>query len=125
VPGAPHVFVAGDLAAIEQDGAPVPGVCPAAMQAGKHAATNILRLIEGRASEPFRYVDKGSFAVIGRGAAVGDIFGWKMSGRLAWLAWLGIHIAFLIGFRNRLVVLIGWAYSYFTHRRGARLITGD
>ena len=125
LPGAPHVFVAGDLAAIEQDGSAVPGVCPAAIQAGRHAALNVRRLTEGRATEPFRYVDKGSFAVIGRGAAVGDIFGWKMSGRLAWLAWLGIHIAFLIGFRNRLVVLIGWAYSYFTHRRGARLITGD
>ena len=68
--------------------------------------------------------DKGSFAVIGRGAAVGDLFGWKMSGRFAWLAWLAIHITFLIGFRNRLIVLLGWAYSYFTHRRGARLITG-
>ncbi len=124
LPGAPHIFVAGDLAAIEQDGAAVPGVCPAAMQAGRHAAANVVRLAEGGVSLPFRYVDKGSFAVIGRGAAVGDLFGFKMSGRLAWLAWLGIHIAFLIGFRNRLVVLIGWAYSYFTHRRGARLITG-
>jgi len=124
VPGAPHVFVAGDLAAIQQDGSTVPGVCPAAMQAGRHAAANIVRLTEGRTTAPFRYTDKGSFAVIGRGAAVGDLFGFKMSGRLAWLAWLGIHIAFLIGFRNRLVVLIGWAYSYFTHRRGARLITG-
>jgi NADH:ubiquinone reductase (H+-translocating) len=124
IPGAPHIFVAGDLAAIAQDGAPVPGVCPAAMQAGRHCARNIVSLASGSSTTPFRYVDKGSFAVIGRGAAVGDLFGWKMSGRLAWLAWLGIHIAFLIGFRNRLSVLLGWAYSYLTHRRGARLITG-
>lgn len=124
VPGAPNVFVAGDLASIQQDGAGVPGVCPAAMQAGRHAARNIVSLVKGGTSSPFRYVDKGSFAVIGRGAAVGDLFGWKMSGRLAWLAWLAIHITFLIGFRNRLIVLLGWAYSYFTHRRGARLITG-
>ena len=124
VPGAPNVFVAGDLAAIRQDDALVPGVCPAAMQAGRHAARNILNLKNGGVTSPFRYVDKGSFAVIGRGAAVGDMFGWKMSGRLAWLAWLAIHITFLIGFRNRLIVLLGWAYSYITHRRGARLITG-
>ncbi len=124
VPGAPNVFVAGDLASIQQDGADVPGVCPAAMQGGRHVARNIISLATGGATSPFRYVDKGSFAVIGRGAAVGDMFGWKMSGRLAWLAWLAIHITFLIGFRNRLIVLIGWAYSYFTHRRGARLITG-
>jgi NADH dehydrogenase len=125
VPGASNVFVAGDLASIEQDGASVPGVCPAAMQAGRHAAGNIVSLASGRPSVPFRYVDKGTFAVIGRGAAVGDLFGWKLSGRLAWLAWLGIHIAFLIGFRNRASVLLGWGYSYLTHRRGARLITGD
>jgi len=124
VPGAPNVFVAGDLAWIQQDGAGVPGVCPAAMQAGRHAARDILSLARGGASSPFRYADKGSFAVIGRGVAEGDLFGWKMSGRLAWLAWLAIHITFLIGFRNRLIVLLGWAYSYFTHRRGARLITG-
>jgi NADH dehydrogenase len=124
VPGAPHIFVAGDLAFLEQDGAPVPGVCPAAMQEGRHAAHNVVALAAGGSTAAFRYVDKGSFAVIGRGAAVGDLFGVKMSGRLAWFAWLAIHIAFLIGFRNRLVVLIGWAYSYLTHRRGARLITG-
>ena len=124
VPDSAHIFVAGDLVALTQDGAPVPGVCPAAMQEGRHAARNVLALVQGRETAPFRYVDKGSFAVIGRGAAVGDLFGWKMSGRLAWLAWLAIHITFLIGFRNRLIVLIGWAYSYFTHRRGARLITG-
>ena len=97
VPGFPHVFVAGDLAAIDQDGSAVPGVCPAAMQGGRHAARAIIGLVNGRATASFRYVDKGSFAVIGRGAAVGDMFGWKMSGRLAWFAWLGIHIAFLIG----------------------------
>ena len=125
IPGSQNVFVAGDLASIPQEGGTVPGVCPAAMQAGRHVARNVAALASGGKTEPFRYVDKGTFAVIGRGAAVGDIFGWKMTGRLAWLAWLGIHIAFLIGFRNRLSVLLGWGYSYLTHRRGARLITGE
>lgn len=125
IPGLANIFVAGDLAAIAQDGGSVPGVCQAAMQAGRHAAKNIVASMKGEKPDAFRYLDKGSFAVIGRGAAVGDIFGWMMAGRPAWLAWLGIHIAFLIGFRNRLIVLLGWAYSYLTHRRGARLITGE
>ncbi len=125
VPGAPNIFVAGDLASLQQDGIQVPGVCPAAIQAGRHVARNIEALLGKGTTTPFRYVDKGSFAVIGRGAAVGNMFGWKMSGRAAWLAWLGIHITFLIGYRNRLIVLLGWAYSYLTHRRGARLITGS
>ncbi|MEO8359099.1 MAG: NAD(P)/FAD-dependent oxidoreductase [Vicinamibacteria bacterium] len=124
IPGFPHIFVAGDLASITQDGESVPGVCPAAIQGGKHVAQNIIALTNRQPTKPFHYLDKGSFAVIGRGAAVGDMFGWKMAGRVAWLAWLGIHIAFLIGFRNRVSVLLGWAYSYMTHRRGARLITG-
>jgi len=126
VPGHDDIFVVGDLAAAESDGKPVPGVSPAAMQEGRHAAANIQRLLRGEPTRPFRYLDKGSFAVIGRGAAVGDVFGkLKLSGPLAWLAWLFIHLYFLIGFRNRLLVVLDWAYSYLTFRRGARLITGE
>jgi NADH dehydrogenase len=124
LPGHPEVFVIGDLAALEQDGRMVPGVSPAAIQEGRHAARNILRAIDGEPYVPFRYWDKGSFATIGRGAAVGDAFGLHLSGLPAWLAWLLIHVFFLIGFRNRVLVLFQWAYSYLTYRRGARLITG-
>jgi NADH dehydrogenase len=125
LPGHPEVFVIGDLASLEQDGRMIPGVSPAAIQEGRHAAKNILRAIDGEGLLPFRYWDKGSFATIGRGAAVGDAFGLRLSGLLAWLAWLFIHIFFLIGFRNRVLVLFQWAYSYLTYRRGARLITGS
>ena len=125
IPGFREVFVVGDLAYLEQDGHPVPGVSPAAMQEARHTAANIRRQLQGLDTRPFRYLDKGNFAVIGRGAAVGDVFGkLKMSGFLAWLAWLFIHIFFLIGFRNRALVLFDWAYSFLTFRRGARLITG-
>ena len=125
VPGRNDVFVVGDLATLEQDGKPVPGVAPAAIQMGRHAARNILRAIAGLPAEAFRYRDKGSFATIGRGKAVGELAGGlKLSGFPAWVAWLAIHIFFLIGFRNRVLVLFQWAYSYVTFRRGARLITG-
>lgn len=125
LPGHPELQVIGDLAFLEQDGQPVPGVCPAAIQQGRHAAENVRRALRGQPPAPFRYVDKGSFATIGRGAAVGDVYGrLRLSGVPAWLAWLGIHIFFLIGFRNRAVTLFQWAYSYFTWRRGVRLITG-
>jgi len=125
IPGHDDVFVVGDLATVEQDGKPVPGVAPAAIQMGRHAARNILRAIAGQPEEAFRYWDKGSFATIGRGKAVGELAGGvKLSGFLAWLAWLAIHIFFLIGFRNRVLVIFQWAYSYVTFRRGARLITG-
>jgi NADH dehydrogenase len=123
--GHPEVFVVGDLASLEQDGKMVPGVAPAAIQEGRHAGRNILRLLRGEPTTPFRYVDKGSFATIGRGAAVGDVFGRvALWGLPAWLGWLLIHVFFLIGFRNRVLVLFQWAYSYMTYRRGARLITG-
>ena len=125
VPGRNDVFVVGDLATLEQGGKPVPGVAPAAIQMGRHAARNILRAIAGLPAEAFRYRDKGSFATIGRGKAVGELAGGlKLSGFPAWVAWLAIHIFFLIGFRNRVLVLFQWAYSYVTFRRGARLITG-
>ena len=124
VPGHPEVYVIGDLAGLEQGGKPVPGVAPAAMQAGKHAAGNVLRAIAGKPREPFRYLDKGSLATIGRAAAIAEIGPVKLWGLIAWLAWLTIHIFFLIGFRSRLFVMASWAWSYFTYDRGARLITG-
>jgi len=116
--------VVGDLAAVRTDGAYVPGVAPAAIQEGVHAADNIARQIRGQAPVPFRYRDKGSLATIGRAAAVAHLGRLNLSGWIAWMAWLLIHIFFLIGFRNRLVVIFEWAWSYFTAQRGARLITG-
>jgi NADH dehydrogenase len=124
LPGHDEVFVVGDMAHVEHGGTLVPGLAPAAMQMGRHAARNILRRIEGEPYEAFVYKDKGSFAVIGRGAAVGVAYGHSMHGLVAWLAWLFIHLFFLIGFRNRLSVLAKWAYAYATMRRYARLITG-
>jgi NADH dehydrogenase len=125
IPGRDDVYVIGDLAAVEQDGKPVPGVSPAAMQEGRSVAANIRRRLHGEPTQPFRYFDKGSFAVIGRGAAVGMVLDkLKLSGVLAWFAWIFIHLFFLIGFRNRLLVMIDWAYSYLSFRQGARLITG-
>ncbi len=123
IPGHPEVFVAGDLARFVQDGAAVPGVAPAAIQAGRHAARNALRRARGRRTLRFRYRDRGALATIGRAAAVGRVRGLELTGLAAWLAWLGVHIAFLIGFRNRVAVLLGWAWSYATFDRGARLIT--
>jgi len=125
LPGHDEVFVIGDLAAVAQDGQAVPGVAPAAIQMGRHVGRSIRRAVAGQPLEPFRYWDKGSFATIGRGKAVGETFGGlKLSGFPAWIAWLAIHIFFLIGFRSRALVIFQWAYSYVTFRRGARLITG-
>lgn len=124
VPGHPEIFVIGDLAAVEQDGRPVPGVAPAAIQEGKHAAKTILRSIAGKEREAFRYLDKGSLATIGRAAAVADFGRLHLGGWIAWMAWLTVHIFFLIGFRNRLLVILQWAWAYITRGRGARLITG-
>jgi NADH dehydrogenase len=124
--GHPEVFVVGDLAAVKrQDGEPVPGVAPAAIQGGRHAARQIRRDLTGQAREPFRYRDKGSLATIGRAAAVADFGRLTLSGFPAWLAWWAVHIFFLIGFRSRLLVMFGWMWSYFTFQRGARLITGE
>lgn len=125
VPGHPEIFVAGDLCALQQDGRPLPGVAQVAMQEGTHAARNVLRAIRGEPLQPFRYHDYGSAATIGRGSAVVDIRGVKVSGPLAWLFWLFLHLFWLIGFRNRLVVLGEWAWAYFTFQRRARLITGE
>lgn len=125
LPGSPNVFVAGDLAYLEQGGGQVPGVAPAAIQEGRHAARNVMRLVAGRSTLPFRYRDKGSLATIGRAAAVADLGRVHLGGWVAWMAWLTIHIFFLIGFRNRILVILQWAWAYVTRRRGARLITGD
>ncbi len=124
VPGHPSVFVIGDLASFEQDGRGVPGVAPAAIQMGAHAGANLARALRGEPLQPFRYRDKGSLATIGRRRAVALIGSLRLSGLVAWLAWLLIHIFFLIGFRNRLVVLFNWAWAYVTYDRGARLILG-
>jgi NADH:ubiquinone reductase (H+-translocating) len=123
IPGRDDVYVIGDLAHLEKDGALVPGVAPAAVQEGWHVAANITRTLRGQSRLPFHYVDKGMLATIGRGAAVAKIGPIKASGLFAWLLWLFVHILFLIGFRNRLVVMIQWAWSYITFDRGARLIT--
>ncbi len=124
IPGHPEVSVIGDLASFAHGMArPVPGVAPAAMQMGKHAGQNILRAVKGQPRQPFRYKDRGSMATIGRAAGIAEVFGLKLSGYLGWLAWLFLHLVFLIGFKNRLVVLIQWMWSYLTYRRGARLIT--
>jgi NADH dehydrogenase len=114
--------VIGDLTALEQDGRPVPGVAPAAMQMGRHTARNIARSVGGEARQPFRYVDKGSLATIGRLAGVALFGRIKLTGFMAWAAWLAVHIFFLIGFRNRLVVMMEWAIAYLTYERSARII---
>ncbi|HEX6147515.1 MAG TPA: NAD(P)/FAD-dependent oxidoreductase [Acidimicrobiia bacterium] len=120
VPGHPEVFVAGDLAQYPD----VPGVAPAAMQMGRHAGRMIAADLAGGERTAFRYRNKGSLATIGRARAVADFGRLRFGGFLAWAAWLAIHIFYLIGFRNRFFVLISWAWSYVTFRRGARIITG-
>jgi NADH dehydrogenase len=126
--GHPEVFVCGDLAHFEQDGAQVPGVAQPAMQMGDHVAAMIEADLAGKPRKPFRYFDKGDMATIGRQAAVAKIewpFKAHWSGLPAWLTWLTVHIFFLIGFRNRLAVMMQWVWQYFTFTRGARLIYGD
>ncbi|CAN5845589.1 NAD(P)/FAD-dependent oxidoreductase [soil metagenome] len=123
IAGHPEVFVIGDMAAITTGGRPVPGVAPAAMQMGAHAADNIRRTIERRARRSFVYHNKGDLATIGRHRAIADLGRLHVTGTLAWWFWLFLHIMYLAGFRNRLSVLIEWGYSYVTYARGARLIT--
>jgi NADH dehydrogenase len=124
VSGHPEVFVVGDLAAVALGGGQVPAVAPAAVQEGRHAARNLLRAMSGEPPLAFRYRDKGSLATVGRSAAVADLGRLHLSGAVAWLAWLGLHLFFLIGFRNRVIVLLQWAWSFVSYDRGARLITG-
>jgi NADH dehydrogenase len=124
IPGFPEVFVVGDAAAFrQQSGEWLPGLAPVAMQEGRHAARNILRILQGERTRPFVYADKGTMATIGRGSAVADLRGLQLSGFLAWLAWLFIHLLMLVGFRNRLAVFTEWAWSYMTLQRRVRLIT--
>jgi NADH dehydrogenase len=126
LPGHPEVFVIGDLASLkDKNGNPLPGLAPVAMQQGKATAKNIERELRGNPRQNFHYLDKGSLATIGRAAAVAQFGKVHISGFLAWLSWLFVHIFFLIGFRNRIIVLIQWAWAYFTYERGARLITGS
>jgi NADH:ubiquinone reductase (H+-translocating) len=125
VAGHPDIFVAGDLAAIASDGKPVPGVAPAAKQMGRHVARTIQARLGGAAAIPFRYQDYGNLATIGRMAAVVDFGRLKFSGTLAWWFWLAAHVFFLIGFRNRIVVLLNWAWAYWSYQRGARIILGS
>jgi NADH dehydrogenase len=125
VPGRPEIFCVGDMAATTTaDGAPVPAVAPAANQMGELAGRNIARHVAGSATSPFRYVNKGDLATIGRHKAVAVIGGVRLRGTFAWLTWLFVHVLYLVGVRNRVSVVVQWAYQYFTFQRGVRLITG-
>jgi len=125
IPGHPEAFAIGDLCAFTAaDGRPLPGLAPVALQQGRAAARNVLRRLAGEPTDAFRYRDRGSMATIGRAAAVAVVGRLRLSGLPAWLAWLFVHIMFLIGFRNRFLVLFEWAWAYVSWQRGARLITG-
>jgi NADH dehydrogenase len=119
----PEVYVIGDMAYLDEAGRPLPQVAPVAIQQAQVAATNIIRQMQGLEPVPFRYRDKGTLAVIGRHAAVAQFGPIRLQGLLAWLMWLAVHIVMLIGFRNRVVVLIDWASSYFSYERAQRLVT--
>jgi NADH dehydrogenase len=126
LPGHPEVFALGDMVRVRgPDGAAVvfPGVAPVAMQQGRYAAHVVRARLHGRSAAPFHYRDKGNLATIGRASAVADIKGLKLSGFVAWVTWLLVHLWYLVGFQNRIVVFIRWAFSFATHGRGARLIT--
>ena len=127
IPNWPEIYVVGDLAALDgKDGKPLPGVAQVAMQGGAYAAKAIVGRLDGpKQLKPFHYFDKGDLAVIGRGAAVARIFGAHLSGLLAWLVWLFVHLMYLVQFQNRVVVFVQWGFQYVTFSRGARLITGD
>jgi NADH dehydrogenase len=130
LPGRPDVFAIGDMALVTgPDGRPVPGVSPAAMQMARHVARTLSEELTSPAGHPparapFKYWDKGTMATIGRSAAVAKLGAMELTGFPAWLAWLGVHLIFLVGFRNRAAVLLQWMYSYFTYKRGARIIFG-
>jgi NADH dehydrogenase len=123
LPNYPEIFVVGDMAHLEQEGRPLPGLAPVAMQQGAHAAQQIQRrLLAGQPTQPFCYVDRGTMATIGRAAAVADLRGLHLSGFTAWLIWLFVHLMYLVSFRNRLLVFVQWMWNYVTYRRGVRLI---
>lgn len=126
IPGYKNIFVIGDMASLKQEnGEPVPGLSPAAMQMGNLTAANIVRDIKAEPRKDFRYVDKGTMATIGRSKAIADVKGWHFTGFIAWLMWLFLHVIFLIGFRNRIYVLLEWMWAYLSRERSARLITGN
>lgn len=126
IPGHENIFVIGDMASLKQEnGEPVPGVSPAAMQMGTLTAKNILADLDGKPRADFRYVDKGTMATIGRSKAIADVQGFHFKGFIAWTMWLFLHVMFLIGFRNRIYVMLEWFWAYLTRERSARLITGD
>jgi NADH:ubiquinone reductase (H+-translocating) len=120
----PEILVIGDMAALQQDGKQLPGVAPTAIQQGKYVATLIRDRLRGKQTKPFHYFDKGSLATIGRNQAVAQIGPLQFSGVLAWLAWLFVHLLYIVEFENRMLIVLQWAYDYFTYNRGARLITG-
>jgi NADH dehydrogenase len=122
VPGYPEAYVVGDLAGIKQDGEPLPMVSQVGIQTGTAAAKNILRQVADRTPSPFRYHDKGAIDVIGRNAAVARMWGFSFSGFVAWVIWAVLHIYRLIGFRNRLILMINWAWDYLFREHGVRLI---
>ena len=125
IPGHREAFAVGDMALFtHQGGKPLPGVSPVGMQQGRFVARQIKRDLEGKPRETFHYVDKGSMATIGKAAAVADLGYAKLSGFFAWLAWALIHVLFLIGFKNRLIVMVQWVWAYFAYDRGSRLIHG-
>ncbi|OUC06920.1 pyridine nucleotide-disulfide oxidoreductase, partial [Litorilinea aerophila] len=121
VPGHPEVYVIGDLAYVEQEGRPLPMVAPVATQQGKAVAANLRRQLQGQELQPFRYRDRGTMATIGRNAAVAQVYGRSFTGFIAWVLWLGVHLFNLIGFRNRLLVMLSWAWDYFFYERVVRL----
>lgn len=123
LPGHPDVYVIGDMAYVEQDGSALPMIAPVAMQMGIYAGKAILAKVQGATTSPFRYHNKGSMATIGRNAAVASAFGFNFRGYLAWLVWLLLHLYYLIGFRNRIVVMLNWVWYYWFHERQVRLIT--
>ena len=126
MPGHPEILVIGDMANFShQGGKPLPGAAPVAMQEGRYVASLIRKRLRGEAVQPFHYWDKGNLATIGRRSAVADFGKIRFSGLVAWLAWLFVHLMYLVGFENRVLVLIKWAYNYVTMNRGARLITGE
>lgn len=125
VPGHPEILVIGDLAAIEQDGKPVPGVAPAAMQQGTYAAGVIRKRLSNQPVKPFRYFDKGTLAVIGRSSAIAQFGRFHFHGFIAWLLWLFIHLMYIVQFHNRLLIFVQWGFEFLTYNRGARLITGE
>ena len=123
IAGHPEIMVLGDMALCEQDGQPLPGVSPVAMQHGWHSAKVIAARLADRPAPPFRYHDKGTMATIGRAAAVVDLGFVRFSGLAAWVIWLFVHLLYLVGYRNRVLVAIQWFFQYSTFNRGARLIT--